>query len=262
MLNYIKSELYKTFHRKYLYIFTGICCLLCVGVNLLVLYENHNFPDAVSFDGILNIAMMMFPAVTYLMLITTDVVYSDEYKHGTLKNTISYGIPRWQVYFGKLIVSTIVTAFCGIVIFGVFLLSAFLVSPMTGQSGLVAKWFWIYLGGAIPLWVSGISLAIMLFSILRSSTAASFIYAGILAVLGPIVQLLEYYVSDIFASVYAWLPMAVFDNWGSHLMYSDITQIDTVISSGLFAHSWATGVLWIFGTCLIGYLVFRKKEIK
>ncbi len=34
MLNYIKSELYKTFHRKYPYIFTGICSLLCIGFNL------------------------------------------------------------------------------------------------------------------------------------------------------------------------------------------------------------------------------------
>ncbi len=203
----------------------------------------------------------MFPAVAYLMLITTDIVYSDEYKHGTLKNVISYGIPRWQVYFGKLIVSTIVTFLCGAVILGVFLLSAFLACPMTDQSAKIASLFWTYIGGAIPLWVSGISLAIMLFSIVRSSTAASFIYAGILAALGRILELLEYYISDVFRSFRAWLPMTVFDNWSSRLTYST-PEVSEIFSSGLFAHSWATGVLWIVGTCLIGIIIFRKKEIK
>lgn len=261
MLNYIKSELYKTFHRKYLYIFTGICCLLCIGVNLVVFYQNHVSPGAVPLEGMLAIGMMMFPAVAYLMLITTDIVYSDEYKHGTLKNVISYGIPRWQVYFGKLIVSTIVTFLCGAVILGVFLLSAFLACPMTDQNAKIASLFWTYIGGAIPLWVSGISLAIMLFSIVRSSTAASFIYAGILAALGPILQLLEYYISDVFRSFRAWLPMTVFDDWSSCLTYS-APEVSEIFSSGLFAHSWATGVLWIVGTCFIGFLIFRKKEIK
>ncbi|HJB26166.1 MAG TPA: ABC transporter permease [Firmicutes bacterium] len=262
MLNYIKSELYKTFHRKYLYIFTGICCLLCAGVNLLAFFANEHFDNPVDFGGLLSIAMMMFPAVTYLMLITTDIVFSDEYKHGTLKNAISYGVPRWQVYFGKLLVSIFVTCLSGAVILGVFLLSAFLVAPSTEQSGFVLQWFWAYLGGAVPIWISGISLAVMLFSIIRSSTAASFVYAGVLALLGPMVQILQFYVSDFFASVYAWLPMEVLGDWSTRIITADITGVDTVFSTGLFAHSWATGVLWIFGTCLIGYLVFRKKEIK
>ncbi len=262
MLNYIRSELYKTFRRKYLYIFTGICCLLCVGVNLSAFFSNQKYGAIVDFDGVLCMGMMMFPTVTYLMLITTDIVFSDEYKHGTFKNVISYGVPRWQVYFGKLCVSILITALFGAVILGVFMLSAFLSVPMSEQSGYVLQWFWAYLGGAIPIWVSGICLAVMLFSIVRSSTAASFIYAGILAFLGPIMLILEYYVSDFFASVHAWLPMSVMDSWSACMMKIDITQVNTVFSTGLFAHSWAVGVLWIVGTCLVGYLVFRKKEIK
>lgn len=258
MLNYMKSELYKTFHRKYLYIFTGICSLLCIGVNLLMLFPEVG---SANFEGMLGIGMMMFPAVTYLMLITTDIVFSDEYKHGTLKNVISYGIPRWQVYFGKIIVSAVVTFVCGAVILGVFLLSAFLTCPMAEESARVTSLFWTYIGGSIPLWLSGICMAVMLFSIVRSSTAASFIYAGILAALGPILQLLEYYISDVFRSIRAWLPMTVFDDWSSRLTFS-MPEVSEIISSGLFAHSWATGVLWIAGTCLIGFIVFRKKEIK
>ena len=262
MLNYIKSELYKTFHRKYPYIFTGICSLLCIGFNLLIFYQNHNYPDMIPCGGVLSIGMMMFPAVTYLMLITTDIVYSDEYKHGTFKNAVSYGVPRWQIYFGKLLVSVLVTFLSGIVILAVFLISALLVAPVTDQCGWILKWFGIYLGGAVPLWLSGISLAVMFFSVIRSSTVASFTYAGVLAILGPILQMLDYYVSHIFSSIHAWLPMSVFDEWYTRMMMVDVKEVDTLISSGLFAHSWATGVLWIFGTCLIGYLVFRKREIK
>ena len=31
------------------------------------------------------------------------MIFSDEYKHQTLKNTVSYGISRVKIYLGKLI---------------------------------------------------------------------------------------------------------------------------------------------------------------
>lgn len=42
-----------------------------------------------------------------LLTIVVDAVFSDEYKYGTLKNTISFGISRAEIYFGKLIVEII-----------------------------------------------------------------------------------------------------------------------------------------------------------
>lgn len=39
----------------------------------------------------------------YLTMIVADMIFSDEYKHQTLKNTVSYGISRVKIYLGKLI---------------------------------------------------------------------------------------------------------------------------------------------------------------
>ena len=47
------------------------------------------------------------PMCFALLTIVVDAVFSDEYKYGTLKNTISFGISRAEIYFGKLIVEII-----------------------------------------------------------------------------------------------------------------------------------------------------------
>ena len=50
---------------------------------------------------------MLMPMCFALLTIVVDAVFSDEYKYGTLKNTISFGISRAEIYFGKLIVEII-----------------------------------------------------------------------------------------------------------------------------------------------------------
>lgn len=106
MLNYISSELYKTFRRKYTKIALVVIALLCIAGNALVRLT-------FSMAGTLNSAypfylgIMLMPMCFALLTIVVDAVFSDEYKYGTLKNTISFGISRAEIYFGKLIVEII-----------------------------------------------------------------------------------------------------------------------------------------------------------
>ena len=41
MLNYIRSELYRTFRRKYTFLMIGIPALLCIAANLMIFAMLH-----------------------------------------------------------------------------------------------------------------------------------------------------------------------------------------------------------------------------
>ena len=66
-----------------------------------------------SMAGTLNSAypfylgIMLMPMCFALLTIVVDAVFSAESKYGTLQNTISFGISRAEIYFGKLIVEII-----------------------------------------------------------------------------------------------------------------------------------------------------------
>ena len=106
MLNYIGSELYKTFRRKYTKIALAVIALLCIAGNALV---RMVFSMAGTLDSAypFYLGIMLMPMCFALLTIVVDAVFSDEYKYGTLKNTISFGISRAEIYFGKLIVEII-----------------------------------------------------------------------------------------------------------------------------------------------------------
>ena len=64
MLNYLKSELYKYFNRKYLYIFVGIIFALCIGVFLLI----HNQQPSATFSKFLNEAPELLVTSEFFVL--------------------------------------------------------------------------------------------------------------------------------------------------------------------------------------------------
>ena len=105
MLNYISSELYKTFRRKYTKIALVVIALLCIAGNALVRLT-------FSMAGTLNSAypfylgIMLMPMCFALLTIVVDAVFSDEYKYGTLKNTISFGITSVKSAMARALAAT------------------------------------------------------------------------------------------------------------------------------------------------------------
>ncbi len=46
LLNYMHSECYRTFHRKYLYVFSGVCMLIIFGSTLLSYFGSRQSQNA------------------------------------------------------------------------------------------------------------------------------------------------------------------------------------------------------------------------
>lgn len=100
MLNYLRSEWYRTVRRKYLYFSVGVVVLLAAAYFALIRFNQIAF----GFEQMLPFLALLVPSTGfYAILLVNDAAFSDEHKHGTMKNTISYGVSRPAVYFGKLL---------------------------------------------------------------------------------------------------------------------------------------------------------------
>ena len=87
MFRFIRSELYKTRHRKYPFLVVGIICALALFMTAVVAVQNNNSLNPARFEDVVTTFIPLLSVGLYLTLTITDMVFSEEYKNGTLKNT-------------------------------------------------------------------------------------------------------------------------------------------------------------------------------
>ena len=176
MLNYISSELYKTFRRKYTKIALVVIALLCIAGNALVRLT-------FSMAGTLNSAypfylgIMLMPMCFALLTIVVDAVFSDEYKYGTLKNTISFGISRAEIYFGKLIVEIILMLVTIALVLVVYTASGLFFSQIGAHGEIEWQAVRLFLEKtalSLPLWLGMLGMLNLLAFAFRSNTLFGF----------------------------------------------------------------------------------------
>lgn len=125
MMNYIKSELYRVFHGREIYGFTGILAALAVLFNVVshifqiidvqFLYGNTSF----SYSNIVASPMLfgMMGAIVAMSL------YEGNRRNGNLKNTVAFGISRTEIFIGECVVSLLASIFAMIFIVALYILS-------------------------------------------------------------------------------------------------------------------------------------------
>lgn len=120
MADYLSAELYKVVHRKYTWIALGLF-LGCVVLLTALWWATNSHGGFVPLSGALYTLVMLLSVGLYAPLITTDLVFSEQYKTGTLKNEISYGIPRSRIYLGKLVLEIAVAVLACALAVGLYL---------------------------------------------------------------------------------------------------------------------------------------------
>ena len=183
MLNYIKAECFKTFKRIYMRNTLLIFVLLAIAVNVLffVAFRSSSADSQELIRTSLSVIVPMLLIMVYTALIMVDIVFSDEYKYKTFKNTLSFGFTRTQVYFGKLAVSMIVTAVIFSITLAAYLVSLFLLLGFPEDMGLIGVVF-NRVAAAIPLYIGALCLCNACAFIIPNNTAFSFVYMGFLMV--------------------------------------------------------------------------------
>ena len=101
----------------------------------------------------LTVLLYLLPFGYYATAVTGDIVFSEQYKHNTLKNEVAYGLPRLRIYFGKLLASTLLAlAACAVLVLWYGLLCGVL---LPGDGAMLNAWRTVGFGllTALPVWL-------------------------------------------------------------------------------------------------------------
>ena len=103
MLNYLGAECYKLCRKKSLFI----------GMAVLLVLESLVFLPMLSGEEVGRglaylFLLMMLPIGLLVAPVFASLTVDDQYRNGTLKNEIIFGIPRSRVYLGKLAAAILV----------------------------------------------------------------------------------------------------------------------------------------------------------
>lgn len=258
MLNYIKSEFYRVFHGKDIYIFTAVVSGLTLAINVILYLFNSrtaNFPYG-SIKYSLNILSSSMQILFLGSLLVTTSLFTDEYKNGTLKNTIAAGISRSQFFAGKCIVSTVMSFLSMVVILIAYIGSAYLLLDNTGGITVLDRLAGVAVN--IPMACAAVILTVALSCVFKKEGTA--VVVAWMVIMWGIPKL-----SFIFGLKVDWLGKAAEWMPWNYLTYEtsvDMTQYKCLWDTpeGL-AKCLIAGTVGIIVFYLAGVIYFRKKEI-
>lgn len=259
MGNYLSAECYKAVHRKYIYIFSAAMLGLVAAFMLLLRIEGMSqsgdgmlMVQRVSVSELLGILAMALSAGLYFLMIAADIVFSDQYKYNTLKNEVSYGLPRWQIYLGKLTASALTAGILCLVLMGGYIGIGCVLFPAGEDFGTnlatFAKWLLI----ALPLWLGGLGFFNMLQFLIKGSNAATVFYVMVVFLGSGFMDLMEVFLP-------ALQPMA--DLIRTVSLNTPFILLRTQSPESVMAYALALGMAWLTVSTIIGAISFQKKEI-
>lgn len=257
MVNYINAECYKAFRRKYLYLFLASILALAAAFMVLLRVEGlrateEGMIQQVSVSELLGILTMALSSGLYFLLIATDIVFSDQYKYNTLKNEVSYGLPRVRIYLGKLFSSALVAVvLCAALMVG-YLAFSLLLFPAGEGLGTSLRTLGLWLAGAFPLWMGGLGLGLFL-QFTMKSTAATITYVMIVGFLGSgFLELMEVFLPSL--ELAADVVQTISLNTPFNLMRTQSPE-------EVMGYAWTLGMAWLVVSTAVGLVCFQKKEI-
>lgn len=259
MLNYMNAEFYKVFHRKYPYAtyltLAGLAALLCSGF----IFTNSGGAHNDFQHGGMSVLMVLSVGL-YAALLIGDMVFSDQYKYNTLKNEVSFGVPRPRIYLGKLAVEAVTGVVMSVLVVAFYELLCF-ATLYPCEDPAMTVYTWKVVGycvlAAIPQWLAALALTNMLFFLVKGSTLASFVMVGFIAVTPVALELTSLmiwnsapHVSEVLLAIRDCMPTQI------------ISRAPEVVGDwGFMGKSFLTGGVWVAATSAIGLVVFQRKEI-
>ena len=255
MRAYLTAEWGKAVARPYYRIYLTVMAALAAALALIWWWTGREGMFQGSFGECLSLLIPFFSAGIYLAVIVADAVFSDQYKTGTLKNEVSYGVPRTRIFLGKLIVECVTAlALCAVFV-GAYMAMCWLFLPHDPAADAAAmKAVGFILLTALPLWLGAQALVNMIFFLIKSSTVGSFLVVGVFVGVGQIFQLMSMLLKGTAGQVFYGLYRVMLT-----------TPLDLARSSvgdwAFFGQSAAIGACWFVLATGVGLIVYRKKEI-
>lgn len=259
MLSYVKSELYRLLHNKWTYLFIIICSGLLISANVVLVAvkaSDSSFPYATTKFS-LSFFFTSLAVVFLLCIMVASMVFGNEHSNHTMKNSISYGISRGYIYFGKLIIETVYSIAAFVVITGIYIATAYLLLENSGilYLELLIKTCFI----ALPLFLFALAATNCFAFILESTGAGIAAVVGILIALPQITNVLamKFEAFREFSKILPW-------NMINNISFEAETWKLSLPWEGAagYYNYWIIGIAWMLVITAVGFAVFRRKEIK
>ncbi len=251
MRNYLTAECSKAFRRFYFHMALAVTLLGVAALVFSFWLSFHWGNIGMTFQSTAQMVALILSVGLYATLITGDIVFSDQYKNNTLKNEVSYGVPRARIYLGKLLVATLVAVAACVVLLGVYVGLCWMLFPHGEEDGLVWQILGYCLAGAFPLWLGAQGLVMACYFLINSNTAAAFTSVGIMAVVPTVFQVLGLVVHPVFEVIRQFTLPFMVENLRN-----------TLFDWGYVGLCWVVGLAWLTVSTLVGLAAFQKKEIR
>lgn len=256
MAEYLRAECYKMTHRSYLW---GAFLVTAALETVLVLLWAWLNGDAVHLtaSGGMGMLLYLLPMGFYAAAISGDIVFSDQYKHNTLKNEVAFGLPRNRIYLGKLLAGCLLSLAACAAILGWYGILCVILLPGDGAVGAAMAQVGFALLCALPLWLGAQAMFTLCYFSFRGSTAGAIVGVCVIALLGQFLT---------FLSLMVELPSPALAEFLLQVQKLLLTTPLDGISGHLgewsrAAWAWAVGAGWFLGTTALGLGLFRKREI-
>ncbi|MCE4958010.1 ABC transporter permease [Macrococcoides caseolyticum] len=249
MMNYMRSEAYKLFKIRGIYITYAICISLLILAALTLYYFGHNgeyFPYYRA-DFYYNNVFGVWLFIALIGSIINTFLTNKESKR-VLKQSISYGITRTTIYFSKYFVSLIAFTILCIISIIVMVTCAHLLFPKDIRA---TDEFLLSLINFAPIILGTFSLMHALNMTIQRESLATIISVFILMGISTIAYILMN-INQSFEIFYKLTPKVLSDRVLSEYMNHQVE---------LSADFWISSFV-ITGLCIwLGYIKFNKQDI-
>lgn len=256
MLNYIKAELYRTFNRKYFYFFTGILAALALGLNILFKFggakDNATLINAITIP--VTEYSLLLPVLLLVMIV--DMIYTEEYKNGTLKNTVSFGMSRSKLVFGKFITIIILAFITYFFVLFIFFASSAAIFGVGHFSKIKPSMYFNIIAtrycAAVLLWVAVIAVGLLLSTFVNSYNTFIYSYIGIFIILPIAINLLSRMIDKNIAKINYFLITGCISLVGTY----------NGVNAGDVFWAIAVGLAYIVVCLVLSAVWVSKKDVK
>lgn len=258
MRAYLTAEWGKAVARPYYRIYLAVMAALAAALALIWWWTGREGMFQGSFGECLSLLIPFFSAGIYLAVIVADAVFSDQYKAGTLKNEVSYGLPRVRIYLGKLFTAAgagLLLVFLALLAYAVL---CRLLIPAGPEDWQAVQTFLFRLLAALPLWLGALSLTMAAMFNIAHTVPMMALVLTVLMGLGPLFRQLISLGMGLGAD---WLA-----DWAEALCRLTLTAPLDLADVALWDPAyllwcWGVGLLWSAGITAVGLALFARRDI-
>ena len=254
MINYIKSELYRSLKNRSLKIMMAIYLGLMTAM-VLVLYYYRVTDLTFRYANTRFTMGMFYTSMSVIMILTmviSSIVDDSEYKNHTIKHSVAFGIDRKTIFLGKFLVQILVCIIVYVVVIG-YLIGISYIFLEHSNAGEVEVLLRISLVSFTCL-IAGLTISYVFIMIYENQMMGA--TWGLVIIMGlPIICNLLGKKINFVQKIGNILPYNLISST-SKIVESSGKDFQASISATIIGAAWTVAFL------LIGIAIFPKKEIK